>query len=107
MSGQATQLAIRATMAKMLEQGVSQSVVKEFAKKGLTRTALKSGAQSLALEGALGLTQSYAEKETRDTVDPNYNYTGNSLTVFVNNSTNDKKNSGYQNQAGNFLNSPL
>ena len=29
---------------------------------------------------------------------PNYNYTGNSMTVFVNNSTNDKKNSGYQNQ---------
>ena len=81
MSGQATQLAIRATMAKMLEQGVSQSVVKEFAKKGLTRTALKSGAQSLALEGALGLTQSYAEKETRDTVDPNYNYTAKEVMV--------------------------
>ena len=79
-SGKATQLSIRAIMAKQLKSNVAHTIVKEGVKKKLGREIAKTAAGTFAFEGAVGAAASYARNQTRDEVIEGYEYTKADVT---------------------------
>lgn len=79
-SGKATQLSIRAIMAKQLKSNVAHTIVKEGVKKKFGREIAKTAAGTFAFEGAVGAASSYARNQTRDEVIEGYEYTKGDVT---------------------------
>jgi len=79
-SGKATQLSIRAIMAKQLKSNVAHTIVKEGVKKKFGREIAKTAAGTFAFEAAVGAASSYARNQTRDEVIEGYEYTKEDVT---------------------------